>query len=114
MNIAVPMTGGRFAGCLSDAVRVVIYRLDHASQRVCTIHVMNVSEVEGVGLKRTLVAHGVDRVIVSHGGCEVCDALEGDGIELLETNMEGYPEQIITQFMYHPDYFGAGGVGMTC
>ncbi|WP_432798327.1 hypothetical protein [Poriferisphaera sp. WC338] len=114
MNIAVPMMGGKFGSNLAAADRLVVYRIDRAGRRVCTIDVQHVDPVEGKTIDRLIQESNADSIIVSREFNEIDCPLLHMEIDILLTQASGYPEQIINQYLYHPDYFTRFAPEMAC
>ncbi|QDU35615.1 hypothetical protein KS4_36980 [Poriferisphaera corsica] len=105
MNVAIPMSSGRFAGCIKDADRLVIYRVNRQSKAVCTINIVRTNDPACLSCNDLLKKFSVNEVILQKSHCEKCLHEFDDQINLITTNATGYPEQIVTRYLYHPEQF---------
>ncbi|QQE13676.1 hypothetical protein JD969_09510 [Planctomycetota bacterium] len=114
MNVAIPMSSGRFAGCIQDADRLVLYRVNRQSKHVCTINIVRTNDPACLSCTDLLRKYNVDQVILQTNHCDKCLHEFDSDMELITTNATGYPEQIITRYLYHPEQFQKLTPGCGC
>ena len=105
MNVAIPMTAGRFTGCIKDAERLVVYRVNLETKQVCTINIVRTNDPECLSCIDLLRKYDVDQLILSRTHCNDCLDNYSSEYKILTTALTGFPEQIITRYMYNPELF---------